>query len=50
MFEEFFVGSREVFVLVFDGFLFAHGSEELVVCLGFLYPKYVMKNKREVEK
>ena len=46
MFEEFFVGSREVFVLVFDGFLFAHGSEELVVCFSFLYPKYVMNDKR----
>ena len=46
MFEEFFIGPREMFVLVFDGFFFTHGSEELVVCLSFLYHKYVMNDKR----
>jgi hypothetical protein len=48
--EEFFVGPREVLVLVLDGFLLTHSREEFVVRLRFLDPKNVMDIKLTVTK
>jgi hypothetical protein len=50
MFEEFFVGPREMFVLVLDSFLFAHSRKKFVVRLRFLHPKNVMNIERNVMK
>jgi hypothetical protein len=50
VFEEFFIGPREMLVLVLDSFLFAHSREEFVVRLRFLHPKNVIDIERNVMK